>query len=188
MRKLLAFSVLLLWAASTFAQIDTAAWLRAINRGKTEYAAANYRTAIEQFTAASRLVPTDTVAYVFLLDCAQRTKNQALAEQSFTRLQTVSKPSGALYAKLASVQREANRDFVSAGQTLANGKKLFPTDKTLLYEELLYWLAKPDFAKLEPLLTAYIKKFPGEIEPNKMMLKLLLARNEVAKASALVWR
>ncbi|MEN9444789.1 MAG: hypothetical protein RIS47_1679, partial [Bacteroidota bacterium] len=151
-------AILLLIASTAMGQINQDEWQKTINKGKLEYATENFVTASEYFEEAAKLIPTDTLAHVFLLDCGLRLRKPEIVEKAFKRLQTIGNSQPEYFAKLASVQRTVSHNFPSALATLQDGKKLFPTDKGLAYEELLWYFTKPDLKRLKPLLETFLQK------------------------------
>jgi len=158
-------SILILFAllnSIVFSQSLNDKWLEQIDKGKEEYAINNYADALHYFLKAAQLVPTDTTAYTYILDCTFKTQNAKQFFDSFEKLLLLNYESARAYYQAIQICTEVEKDYQKAVNYVENAKNKFAADKNILMADILIYFKYGDYdASLQKLL-AYLNVYPND--------------------------
>jgi tetratricopeptide (TPR) repeat protein len=138
-------------------------WLEAINSGKKFYSQAKYNDAIESFRKASQIVPTDTTAYIYLIDCGSKLSKPLIVYNSIEKLEFTDYRSAWMYIKGIATARDIQKDLDKANKYLAQAMQLYPANKDLKAEEIKNLFLDANYKvtkqKINEFLSAYPKSY-----------------------------
>lgn len=159
MQKALFFTAGILFTVFSFAQTLNQRWLNQINQGKELYAVNNYQEAMTHFNKAAQMVPTDTTAYTYLLDCSYKTQNTEVFFDTFDKLSLLNYKSAGTYQMAVNLCMNVLKDYAKAVQYVEAAKKEFPNDKEILMADVNIYYKYGDYKaakeKLNNVLTIY---------------------------------
>ncbi len=158
-------------------------WQMAINKGKTEYAVDNYRTAIQYFTKAAHCIPTDTLAYDYLMDCAFKLKDAVLVDTVFTKIRLIGKLKPQHYESAIALKRDVEKSAGKATKLIKEGKKKFPNNDGILTQEIITYYKLKHFKRTRNLIMRYLRNHDGTEQLYSMLIWIYLKQeNNLAKA------
>ncbi len=160
MQKLLKIIILLFITTQLFSQSLNDKWLGQINKGKEEYAVNNYSEALAFFIKASQIVPTDTTAYTYILDCAYKTQDAKAFFNSFDKLVFLEYESERAYSLAVKTCVEVEKDYQKAVIYVEAAKEKYPLSKDLLMTDILLYFKYGDYDTAKDKLNVFIEKFP----------------------------
>ena len=136
------------------------AWLEAINSGKKFYLEAKYNDALESFRKASQIVPTDSTAFIYLIDCASKLSKPAILYTSIEKLEFTDYRSLWMYIKGISMARDVQKDLDRANKYLAKAQQLYPSSKELKAEEIRNLFIAGNFNGTKQKIHEYLSAYP----------------------------
>jgi tetratricopeptide (TPR) repeat protein len=136
------------------------AWLDAINSGKKFYAAAKYTDALESFLKASQIVPTDSTAFIYLIDCASKLSKPSLVYSSIEKLEFTEYRSPWIYIKGIVMARDIQKDMDRANKYLGKAQQLYPGNRELKAEEIKNLFVSGNFKGSKQKIREYIAAYP----------------------------
>ena len=158
-------------AFSAKAQGFTAEWQGKINSGKELYAQNKYKNALVEFRAASQIIPTDTTAFIYVLDCAFKIPDPALVYKTIDDLRFLKAEKVAFYLMAGITARDVEEDYPKALSFLTNGLLVYPNHAELKMEEAILYYKAADYGvaytKLEKLNTDQV--------PNYKVINMMLS-------------
>jgi tetratricopeptide (TPR) repeat protein len=86
MKKIIILFIAGLLFHSANAQTFVEQWTDLMNQGKNYYLQEKYSNAMDEFKKASLIIPTDTLAYTYIINCAQFTKQAGEAFKALNNL------------------------------------------------------------------------------------------------------
>lgn len=132
-------------------------WNVYINEGVLKYQNKDFKGAVESYKIAQAIKPGDTTAYLYSAYAAEEAGDKKYAENQFVKLKSMGYTGVSLYAYLGDAYIKNGND-TEALAILDEGRKRYPTDKTLMVTEMNYYLKKGqmDIArkKIEEAITA----------------------------------
>lgn len=184
-RPYLIYIILLLSTLSTFSQSLNDKWLEQIDKGKEEYSINNYSDALAYFIKASQLVPIDTTAYTYMLDCAYKTQDAEIFFKSFDKLLILNYESARAYHLAIKVSIELENDYQKAVVYVEAAKEKYSNDKNILMADISIYFEYGDYDAAMDKLNSYIKLFPKDKKAIGLIYKI---QYEIRKdpASALI--
>src|SRR3972149_1837733 len=135
MRKIVAIAFGCLLIQAFFAQSLNDQWLNLINQGKEKYKINSYKTALEYFQKAAKLIPTDTTAYVYIMDCAYKLQLASLVDESLDNLMFIGYERPGFYELAIASARDIEEDYTKAFRFAGEAKVKFPNHPGILFEE-----------------------------------------------------
>jgi len=176
-------SLLVLFTTQISGQEFVENWERHINKGKELYTQERFMSASEEFTKASNLLPTDTLAYVLLINTARFTKQAALAFEAIKKMQNLNfnsvQPYNDCLNLLIENQFSPNNVFPLIRKALTK----FPNNKQLKLLEICAYLKYGQYADFLKNINQFIILYP---EYNVYLLKTkALLKNIQDTSSAL---
>lgn len=160
MKKLIFICIGVLSSLLVTSQGLNSNWLRLINQGKSSYAVNQYSVALTYFSAASKLIPTDTVAYIYMLDCAYKTQNVDVFFDSFDKLLILNHQSARAYDLAIQMAINVEKNYQKAVQYVEAAKLEFPDSKVFLFADINIYYKYGDFDASLNKLSAFVEKFP----------------------------
>ncbi len=145
-------------------------WLEQINKGKEAYAINDYFPALKYFTNASKIIPTDTTAYIYMLDCAYKTQNADVLFKSLDKLLFLKHESVRSYYLAIQASVEIEKDYQKAVLYAEAAKAKYPDDEQILMADILLYYKYGDFDSSREKLIQFMERFPK----NKKALNLLI--------------
>ncbi len=145
-------------------------WELQISNAKQKYKNENYDVALQEFIKASKLIPTDSTAFVYILDCAYRTKNTKWVYKSFDNLKFLKALTPNHYHIIISTARLIENDYQKAINFVASALKKYPDNVTILFDEIHTYLDYGDWEKAEQKTKLLLKKYPKSFEGHKLLL------------------
>ncbi|POY34843.1 hypothetical protein C3K47_17980 [Solitalea longa] len=114
----------------------------AYNKGIAANNKEDYQTALKEFKFASEVNPQDTSLYLNIGIMAEKVKDNASAKASYQKLADMNyNKEPYVYHQLAELYKaEGNKEAVVA--TLDKGRKIFPSDNTLMIDEINFYLGE----------------------------------------------
>ena len=163
---------LLLASQNISAQKNDEVWLDAINSGKKFYSQAKYAEALESFKKASQIVPTDTTAYIYLIDCGFILNKPLVVYSSIEKLEFTDYRSAWMYVKGISTARDIQKDLDKANVYLAKALQFFSANKEVKAEEIKnYYLAK-NYKVTKQKLNEYLATYPKSYSQLGLLLNI----------------
>lgn len=153
-------------------------WQAEINKGKTEYAVDNYITAIEYFAKAANLIPTDSIAYDYLMDCAFKTKDLVLADSIFPKIKLIKEVKAEHYETLISLQREKGNNTRKLTGLIKTAKRLFPDDQGVATQEILSYYGLKHYRRAKNKIISYLKKHDATEQIYGMLIWIYLKQEK----------
>ncbi len=172
MKKYLIVSTLIFCFGIAFSQTLNDKWLEQINQGKEEYAVNNYAEAINYFVKASQLVPTDTTAYVYILDCAYKTQDDPLFFKSFDKLLVLNHESARAYNQAIHLATEVEKDYQKAVMYVETARQKYPNDKDIMMADIMIYYQYGDYDAALKKLSAYLEHFPTDKKAIEMQYEI----------------
>ncbi|UKJ06341.1 tetratricopeptide repeat protein [Solitalea lacus] len=112
----------------------------AYNKGIAANNAEDYQTALKEFKFASEVNPQDTSLYLNIGIMAEKLKDNATAKASYQKLADMNfNKEPYIYHQLAELYK-ADGNKEAAVAALEKGRKLFPSDNTLMIDEINFYL------------------------------------------------
>ena len=143
----------------TISQSLNEQWLELINKGKEKYKINSYKSAIEFFQQASKLIPTDTTAYIYLMDCAYKANSPELVDKSLENLKFLNYLTPGFYEIAIASARENEEDYQKAIRLVQEGKLKFPNSSDILFEEVKIYYQMDDLPKSIEKINTLIEKY-----------------------------
>lgn len=171
-QKYLITALLIFYTLTTFGQTLNDKWLYQIDKGKEEYAINNYSNALTFFTKASRLIPTDTTAYVYMLDCSYKTQQADVFFQSFSRLLLLDYESARIYNLAIKTSIEVEKDYQKAVIYVEAAKQIFTKDKNILMADIMIYFQYGDYDAAMEKLVVYSELFPRDKKALDLIYKI----------------
>lgn len=161
MKKLLYFITLLFIAYSATSQSLNDKWLEQINKGKEAYAIDQYSQALDFFVKAARMIPTDTNAYVYILDCAYKTQNTQVFFDNFDKLLLLNHQSARNYTLAVKMCVEVEKNYQKAVQYIEAAKQNFPENEDIIMADIMLYYEYGDYIAAKKKLYDFIDKYPN---------------------------
>jgi len=135
-------------------------WLDQIDKGKEAYAINNYQQALGFFKKASMLIPTDTTAYVYLMDCAYKTQNAPVFYECFDKLALLNRESVSSYNLAINLSIDVDKNYQKAVGYVEAAKLKFPENQDILLADALIYYRYGDFKAAKEKLKYLLSKYP----------------------------
>ncbi len=145
-------------------------WQKNIDNGKKEYAVENYKKALEFFKAASQIIPTDTTAFVYIMDCGYKTGNSEVVYKSYDNLKFLNYENPKLYETLIATARDIDNDYQESLNYIKIAKKIYANNKNILFEEINTYYHYKDYETTKQKLNAFLKLFPNNYKAHKLLI------------------
>lgn len=136
-------------------------WSAFINEGIKQYTARNYKNANNYYGLAQQVKPEDTLAYVYSNYASEAIQDSLQLNNNYTKLKSIGYKSVIMYYFLASYERYRNKDFNKAETIFAEGRRVYPSDKSLLMEEMNLFLQQGKFDQAKTNIETAIKNDPS---------------------------
>ncbi len=172
MQKSYFILLLFFYAVSASCQTLNNKWLEQIDKGKVEYSINNYSDALQYFIRASQLVPIDTTAYTYMLDCAYKTQDAKMFFKSFDKLLFLDYESVRAYHLAIKVSVEVEKDYQKAVIYVETAKEKYPTDKKILMADIMIYFQYGDYDAAMEKLEAYLKLFSDDKKAINLVFKI----------------
>ena len=140
MKKTLLLISFLVLSQSFFGQEFIQQWKKHINDGKKLYLNEKYSSAIYEFKKAAEIIPTDTLAFNFVISCAQFTKQAKEAFWAINKLEKLNFNSPKSYHACIPILIENNFSAENIFTLFNSAIKKFPNDKKLQFQALQFYL------------------------------------------------
>lgn len=147
-------------------------WLEKINEGKRAYADERYRSAFQYFQEASKMIPTDTTAFVYLVDCAYKTNNPSVVYESVEKLWFLDYDKPGIYETLSATARELEKDFPKALGFVEQGQKKYPNNQVLQFEEINVFYEYGDYESAISKLNEFIRQYPDTKKAYNLLIHI----------------
>lgn len=180
MKRAIKFILLfsLVWNTSLEAQDFQKTWQTNIDKGKELYAENKYAEALDMFQKASQLIPTDTTAFIYVLDCAFKLQNAELFYKTLDNLRFLKADKEEFYVMSAVIARDAEKDDSKALNFISQGFMLYPKSKELAKEEAILYYKNQNYDKaLEKLLRLKSSK-PYDYQVYNLILTIKMDINK----------
>jgi tetratricopeptide (TPR) repeat protein len=135
-------------------------WLDNINQGKEEYAINNYQKALDFFQKAAKLIPTDTTAYNYLMDCAYKIQNAKVVYDCFDKLSILENLSPRTYQMAINMAIDVDKDYQKAVTYAETAKQQFPGNIDILFDDINIYYNYGDYAATKAKLNQLIENHP----------------------------
>ena len=160
------------FSLSFYAQEMNEKWLDLINAGKNEYKAENYAEALSNFEKASQIIPTDTVAYDYIIDCSYKTHQPEKLFNALEKLKTLNHLKPKYFAYAISAAHAIQKDYQKALRYVKRGKKIFPGNKQILIEEVNVYYQYGDYSTASDKLKNVIQEYPTFNQAYDILIKI----------------
>jgi tetratricopeptide (TPR) repeat protein len=168
-RLLIAYVFLFCVQIGGFGQDLQSEWLTLINQGKEKYAVGNFRQSYDLFYQASQLIPTDTTAFVYMLDCAYKTQRAKDVYTISDNLKLLEYSQPKVYEILIATAREFEGDDQKALNYVAEAKEKYPYNQAILFEEIRVYYKKNDLITAKAKLQDYLTLFPASSKAYRLL-------------------
>lgn len=187
MKKISLVFLLLIGGFSIFGQALNDKWQSKIDEGKVLYKEGKYLSALEKFNEAKELIPTDTIAYSFIADCAFKTNNPDAVYKALEQSANIGYSTVKFYEQAISASRDLERDFEKAIRWAKKGLDLYPTNYKLSFELAMVYYEASDFSKSSETLRQTIAIQPKEEKAYFQLFHNLLEKeNDIEAATELL--
>src|SRR5690606_22344830 len=138
------------------------------------YAVNDYFTALKHFTDASNLVPTDTTAYIYLIDCAYKTQNAPVLFKSFDKLMILGHESARNYYLAIQACVEIEKDYQKAVQYAEAAKQKFADNPQIRMADIMLYYKYGDFEAAKARLLPFVEQFPNDKRALNLLISIAL--------------
>ncbi len=152
--------IIFLFSQNLYAQKIDEVWLNAINSGKKFYSEAKYNDALESFKKAAQIVPTDSTAYIYLIDCGYILNKPQIIYNSIEKLEFTDYRSSWMYIKGITAARDIQKDLDKANNYLAKAFQFYPGSKELKAEEIKNLFMAKNYNATKQKLKEYLAIYP----------------------------
>src|SRR5664279_4722097 len=135
-------------------------WLNAINSGKKFYSEAKYNDALESFKKAAQIVPTDSTAYIYLIDCGYILNKPLIVYSSIEKLEFADYRSPWMYIKGIATARDIQKDLDKANNYLVKALQFYPGSRELKAEEIKNLFMAKNYKATREKLNEYLAIYP----------------------------
>jgi len=164
-------------------------WLDLINKGKEKYKINSYKSAIEFFNQASKLIPTDTTAYIYLLDCAYKANSPELVDKSLEDLKFLDYVTPDFYEIAIASARENEENYQKAIELVKEGKQIFPQSSKILFEEVKIYYQMDNMQKAIDKINTLIEKHKTNKIYHQFLIHIYIEeQNDFDKALQAIFR
>jgi len=157
---------------SIFSQSINEVWLESIDKGKEEYAVNNYNEALEHFTEASKIVPTDTTAYFYMMDCAYKVQNSEVVYKCIEKLGLLNTESVRYYIMAVNVAVNADKDFQMAINYAETAMQKFGSSKDLLFAYMNIYYQYGDYDETKKRIKEIISQYPDSKKEYDLLIHI----------------
>jgi len=133
------------------------------------YKQGEYTKAMVKFKKASQIIPTDTLAYHFMLDCGARIPDATNAHYAFNQIQFISSPNELHYRMLIDAYKY-ERNIPLAFKYLNEAIAKFPQSQQLLYLQLSLFVANGNTVQADSAGRLYIQKYPNDAQVHALLI------------------
>jgi tetratricopeptide (TPR) repeat protein len=173
MKKNLLILFILLFSVRIFAQDEVAKnWLKNINLGKQEYAVENYASALKYFQTAAAIVPFDTLAFHYVVDCGYKARKPAAVFEALRKLQAINSDRLRHWELAIFSAREIERNLPHALELIQEARKKFGQQQSLEFEEIVNRFTKKEFQVAAQKLDSFLLKFPTNHKAYNLLYKI----------------
>ncbi|MCK5822904.1 MAG: caspase family protein [Bacteroidales bacterium] len=169
MKHLFTLIIIILFFKSNAQDINSR-WQKNINEGKKNYAIENYKKALEFFKAASQIIPTDTTAFVYIMDCGYKAVNSEIVYKSFENLQFLNYETHGIYEILIATARDVDKDYQKSLNYVEIAKKKYVNNKNILFEEINTYYKYRDYETTKDEINTFLKLFPNYYKAHKLLI------------------
>ncbi|MBN2520576.1 MAG: tetratricopeptide repeat protein [Bacteroidales bacterium] len=120
-------------------------WLNYINQGKEKYKINSYKSALELFQKASKIIPTDTTAFVYIIDCALKVKMPQEVDEALDNLKFLGYIKPDFYEIAIASSRDVEENYNKAFEYAKEAKESFPDHLGILFEETKIYYKQKDY-------------------------------------------
>ncbi len=164
-------------------------WLDLINKGKEKYKINSYKSAIEFFQQASKLIPTDSTAYVYLMDCAYKAKIPELVSEAFEDLNFIGYVKPVFYEIAIASARENEENYQKALDIAEEGKEKFPKNSEILFEEAKVYYKMGNIDKAEQKINLLIETYKSNKTYHQFLIHIYIEdKKDYDKALQAIFR
>ncbi len=174
MKKALNLMIVLLMFQFVQSQSLNTRWLNQLNLGVEAYAINDYFTALKHFTDASNLVPTDTTAYIYLIDCAYKTQNASVLFKSFDKLMILGHESARNYYLAIQACVDIEKDYQKAVQYAEAAKQKFGNNPQIRMADIMLYYKYGDFEAAKTRLLPFVEQFPNDKRALNLLISIAL--------------
>jgi tetratricopeptide (TPR) repeat protein len=174
-RSLLLFSLmmgLMLAIAPGHSQSLNEKWLDLVNKGKEKYALNSYQMAIGFFQQAAQLIPTDTTAHVYLMDCGYKAGEEEIVYKAHENLQFLNYDSPRLQELLIATARDVEKNYPKALGFVQEALEKYPGNTEILWEEINVYYKKGDYPSTKEKIAGYLNAVPGHIDAHQLLIHI----------------
>lgn len=151
------------------AQTNLEKWHALITEGQGFYKVGDYAKALVKFKKASQIIPTDTLAYHFMLDCGSRIPDAANAQYAFNQLKYISNNTELQYRQLIQAYKDENK-MAEANTYLNEALSKYTNSQKLMYLQLGMFMASGNMHKADSAGKVYITKFPQDAQVHALLI------------------
>ncbi len=159
--KISILSFLLFSVQLLFAQDFVQQWKNHVNKGKTLYMREHYMSAQEEFKKATQYLPTDTLAYVMIINCSQFTKQAEEAYQAMNNLSKLRFNSPLSFENGLPILIENQFSPEKVFPLLSDALKLFPNNRHIRFLKAKAYLQYAQFNSFRQSINNYIAEYPS---------------------------
>jgi len=159
--RILLISILIFLCHFAYCQDLNSKSHKCLDEGNALYKEGKYKSALSQFIAAKELVPTDTVAYSYISDCAYKTNEPDVVYQILKQAKVIGYQSYQLYANAISAARDLERNYTSAIDLANQALIEFPDHPALLFEKSMVYYESGNYQENSQQLSDLIVKYPN---------------------------
>jgi len=149
-------------------------WLENINKGKEAYAVNNYQEALDYFQKATKLVPTDTTAYSYLMDCAYKIQNAPVVYYCFDKLSILNSLTPRVYQMAINTAIDVDKDYQKAVTYAETAKLQFPGNLDILFDDINIYYQYGDYAATKEKLKQVIANHPDSKKAFDLLIHIQL--------------
>lgn len=175
MKSIMLYLVLFIFAVTNVtSQNLNDQWLDNINKGKEAYAVNNYQEALDYFQKAVKLVPTDTTAYSYLMDCAYKIQNAQVVYYCFEKLSILNSLTPRVYQMAINTAIDVDKDYQKAVTYAETAKLQFPGNLDILFDDINIYYQYGDYVATKEKLNQVIANHPNSKKAYDLLIHIQL--------------
>lgn len=171
-RSLVLFFVFISIGFISYSQSINDTWLEQINKGKEEYAINNYSKALLFFTKASKTIPTDTTAFIYMLDCAYKIQNSTVVYNCINNLSLLKNESARNYIMAISMAVDVDKDYQKAVNYAETAKLKFGDQRDLLFSYINVYFKYGDYIETKKKINELLKIYPNDKKAYDLLIHI----------------
>ena len=171
-RHLILFFGILFLTNTLISQTINDTWLEQINNGKEEYIINNYSKALDYFAKASKTIPTDTTAYIYMLDCAYKIQQAEVVYECINNLSLLKNESIRAYIMAISMAVDVDKDYQKAVSYAETAKLKFGNNKELLFSYINVYFKYGDYNETKNKIKELLEIYPKDKKAYDLLIHI----------------